>query len=221
VPRATVWVLALVLGACGPAGGVSPTQTAPAETLRPPPGFEHFDSSQRTHLDGFSVLPPTGANWFVKRVVQGPRTDVLYGKTLRSQTPKRPEDAATAVVAIFTFALPEDVPAAQREGALAFLSQRDQADSNVGRFSAVDVRVDARATPTTHCYWLEGVVEDRGVPEFQGAVFLLQRRGFKCFHPSRPLLLGVEYSQRTFKGQPFISLDGEIAHVLTSIEFDR
>jgi hypothetical protein len=123
------------------------------------------------------------------------------------------------VVAAFGLSLPDPVPVTQRAAALAQLQQLEQADVT-GRFTLVDFRTEIRSSPAQHCYGVDGVVEDRGVPQFQGSVFLLVRQGFKCFHPSRSMLLGIEYSQRVLKGQPFVPVDTEVSRVLTSIEFD-
>jgi hypothetical protein len=214
-----MWALLIVVSACGSSDRGAVASARPVETFPPPTGYERFDITQRVRLEGFSFLPPSGPNWFVRRTTEGSRTDVLFTKVLRSGPASLPDKAGTILVAAFALPLADPVPVTQRPAALAQLQQREQADVT-GRFTSVDFRTDIRSNPAQHCYGVEGVVEDRGVPQFQGSVFLFMRQGFKCFHPSRALLLGIEYSQRVPKGQPFLAVETEVSRVLTSIEFD-
>src|SRR5262249_51241068 len=70
------------------------------------------------------------------------------------------------------------------------------------------------------CVRYKRTVEDTGVPQFPGSVFIETDNGFSCIHPrASRFVVTVTYSQRFLKGQRLLTLEHEIDPVFKSLTF--
>lgn len=197
---------ALALGGCA---GTSPVQPL-------------TDATARLESNGFSVMPPKGADWFVEVSPYG----VAFYKKLRPDTHVTPAGAAVAVPRTF-FVLVTLVrrgnvdvssPEALRKETERFL--RDEPGPNR---RLVEYKAAPYSAQGTDCVRYEARYEERDRPFAPGAVLDMPGGGFLCRHPfSTGQAIHGTFSERHVHGAPAVAGEAyrsEAQSVLDSVVF--
>jgi hypothetical protein len=159
--------------------------------------------SPHYELDGFAVMPPTGARWLVK--TGATRVKVQF---LRSTEAGRHH---TVLAWAESFEWPraaDSVDDIVRQIAAA----ETQPYKEPSRYSNVRVDVIGSHSTDLSCGEFLFSVEDRGVPYAPGELFIIQGWEMYCLHPKSPtpLVLKLAHSQRFLQGTEKLPLDSEL-----------
>lgn len=164
------------------------------------------DSTHRFELNGFSILPPTGKDWFIVAPPGGldrSMTGVLFSKGVGAM------HTIGAGAKIYTPATPQTL-----EDLRAFVL--DDARSNP-RFKTVKAEVSLGRCLGSDCVRFELVFEDHAPRDVPGRVMMLTRQGFIVPHPLAPRsYFWTEYSQRFPVASKPYPVETELEGFLTS-----
>jgi hypothetical protein len=180
------------------------------------------DPTKRLVFQGFSILPPQGANWFMGRFMLPDGTQaVSFGKKMRETACQRPEDCTT--VEAFVMVKHVNVPFQTRADILQYIAQAGKEEAEKGtRMRLLEFKTAVDRTLGVECLRQEAILEDRSVPQFPDAVFMMTSHGLFCPHPDSPRnVIGVGYSHRTVQGQQSPSIEAEVEPFFHSLEFLR
>lgn len=174
--------------------------------------------TERHEFYGFSILPPSGDNWFIDTRHARRGIPVSFNKRFGAGTSAGAE--AHSVVALVT-ADQVDLPYYSREAVLEHFRQDMKREWwGEARYKPVSFEGSEDRSLDAVCLRYSVTVEDRGVPGFVGTMFTLSGRGFRCLHPYDPrLVINVGYSQRFRLGKWIKAFDLEVAPFLKSLEF--
>ena len=171
--------------------------------------------TQQLEFQGFSVLPPSGENWFIQN--QG--TDHV---TFTKETTKGEYHTVMA------WARSDDAEYANwagllvlaREGTLTeqHLERIQEQQWQDSRYKPLEVRVALDSSLGKECARFDFTVEDRGVPYAPDLVFVLIGQDFYCLHPdSSNLVVRIAYSQRLLQGEQELPIESEVEPLLESL----
>ena len=180
------------------------------------------DPTKRLVFQGFSILPPQGADWFMGRSTLPDGTQaVSFGKKMRETACQRPEDCTTVEASVMVKNV--TVPFQTRADILQYIEQAGREEAEKGtRMRLLEFKTAVDYTLGVECLRQDAILEDRGVPQFPGTVFIMTSHGLFCPHPDSPrYVIGVGYSHRTVQGQQPPSIEAEIEPFLYSLEFLR
>lgn len=95
-----------------------------------------------------------------------------------------------------------NVPFQTRADLLQWIAQANKAEGEKGtRMRLLEFKAAVDRTLGVECLRQEAILEDRSVPQFPGAVFMMTSHGLFCPHPDSPrYVIAVEYSHRTAQG---------------------
>lgn len=173
------------------------------------------DPMQSLQLQGFSILPPRGTNWFIQQ--QGTR-DVVFAKKLRERI-EQPEDSHSILASARVTNL-GDLKFRNSTELLQSLAQTWAKGKIDARHKLIESKVFVDKCQGWDCMKYEFAAEDRGVPQFPGSVFVMTIHGLLFIHPDFPnLTITLEYSQRFLQGQQPLTIEGEIEPFLKSLVF--
>lgn len=210
--------------------GVLIAGCVPAVTeSRVPAPLSVADPGRRLVYPGLTFLPPRGANWVVVPTEgMNPAALIGFAKRRRETPPRTPEEADSVIAMVVVFALKDlDIPAARdakvetAEDLRALLERETKVGRPMSpRHRLVDSKVAVDRTLGAECVSYDQTVEDTGVPQFPGAVFILSMRGVRCIHPYRPgHIVDVGYSQRYLRGRQPLALEAEMEPFVRSVMF--
>ena len=183
------------------------------------------DATRRIEFEGFSILPPSGENWFaaspeVLRVMEKPVGEIVK---LIASFIKMPPPSKTHTIAaeVQVAQLPPLPPSANRIEILQQIKQSGLRSDDRHRVVASKISED-RALGSD-CVRYSATSEDRGVPGYPGSIFIFDLHGFACLHPDRPsYFIQIEYSERRLpRENPLSSLEAEREAFLKSLVFTR
>ena len=180
------------------------------------PGVPITNPQERFSSKGFSVLPPSGANWFLEKKDGGM---IVFGKlpylekmrklkettelpaTRQEMLAKEPWVVHTVVVGVFT------------------RNYGDLLERPPGqRFQAAQVKAAVDNFLGQDCIKYSYTVEDHGSPH--APVFILTGQSFFFLHPeSSNLVVGIDYSQRFLPGGQPLPIEAEVKPFLKSLVF--
>lgn len=200
-----VWIILLGMGlsVVGCAGG--------------PKFIPVTDPAQRLEFEGLSILPPRGEGWFIAppalRNQQGPGIIVSFLKL--ATPPSKTHTVAATVRGVWV-----PIPAESRTELLPKMAQVYSKQTNRNRPVSVNISPDKTLAPD--CVRYDVTAEDRGVPGYQGSVYLMDMHGFICLHPDLPdAVIDIQYSQRRLQDEPPLSLESEGEPFLKSLLFNK
>ena len=172
------------------------------------------DTGRRYELPGFSVFPPKGKKWSVRR--EGNR--FMFVRDAGS--------GRRSVVAVAQSRFLElKLAALNVEQLLATIERlAGHRPENDGRYRVLDQsvsRVSQDSAKGGACVKKEFTSEDHAVPNAPGEVFILTGGDYYCFHPetSKPLLVQISYSQRYPKGKKPLPIESELEPFVGSLSF--
>jgi hypothetical protein len=159
-------------------------------------------------LDGYSVQPPSGKNWFELRRDRG---YVYFGKKLASRTHSFIAIALSAALRD-KFEQPEEF----REYVIKMLSVAGDARNTV-----VENRAELDDTLGRYCVRYYIKAEDRDAIYANGRVLLAETVGVSCLHPDdRGLTVDVSYTQRGYPQEIGAELRSEGESFVRSLKFN-
>ena len=143
------------------------------------------DATQLYELDGYSVVPPPGRNWFE---MARDRQQVLFGKKIESRTHSF---AATATSGMIKDKFET------RDEFHAYVNQMRVADLGSDRFKVIEFSSDFDPAFPAWCIRYRAKTEDRGAPYALGRLLLVEHFGVTCLHPTiANLVVDIGYSER-------------------------
>ena len=165
--------------------------------------------------DDASVEPPPDSGWLMKRSAEDLYEEVTFGKDLVAN-PTRAEDDHTLRV---KFAVHRRVAGATHDDVFRNFGLKIQRDTEGGRLTNVSFTSTRFATDNADCARYEATTEDRGVPSFLDSVFTIADRGILCFHPKRPVVVNLNWSERFVQGKAPSASPSEVERFLGSLQF--
>lgn len=167
------------------------------------------DPTQRLEFEGFSILPPSGKDWFIvePRTVPDPSAKgALFGKVVGKMHSLYASANLYAPIATLTL---EDVQS----------SVLEEAESNP-RFKPLKAKASRHKCLGYDCVGIDLLFEDHAPRDAPGSVLMLSRQGFIVPHPgARGFYIWVEYSQRFPPGTKPYPLEAELESFLKSLAF--
>lgn len=158
-------------------------------------------------LDGYSVQPPPGKNWFELKRDKG---YVYFGRKLASRT-------HSFIAIALSAALPEkfEKPEEFLDYVFKMLTVAGDARNRV-----VESRAELDATLGRYCVKHYTRAEDRDAIYAEGKVLLLETIGVSCLHPdNRGLTVDVSYTQRGISKEIGADLRSEGESFVRSLKF--
>jgi hypothetical protein len=158
----------------------------------PRPATPVTNPAERIRLDGFSIAPPPGADWYLSSEARGPRDVVFYKKV----------DGAPASHTLYVRAVGAELRtpvtnAAALRGVLVRDFERERRDAT--RTMPMRSRAVVDTSLGRECVRSETTYEERDNPGLGGVLVLVQS-SLVCLHPSAPqrviiLVLSERYAQ--------------------------
>jgi hypothetical protein len=166
---------------------------------------------ERLHFNGFSALPPSGADWsWVGRKTQ--ESNRLFATTFVKR------DGWRSVVARAELADTRGQSYAPEELLTLMKAQPRFREAGRQRNLKIDFRIES--TLGTPCVRFDGTAEDPEAPGAGGVVLDIDFHGFACVHPLTPgMVADISYSRRAPKGQSHVATPDEGERFLGSLLF--
>ena len=159
-------------------------------------------------LEGYSVLPPPGKNWFE---MGRDKQHVLFGKKIESRTHSF---AATATSGLI------DEKFETREQFQNYVNKVRVADLGSERFKMLEFSSDFDPAFPAWCVRYRAKTQDRAAPFAIGRALLLEHIGITCLHPAMPdLVVDVGYSERGRPAEISAELREEGESFMRSLKF--
>lgn len=158
--------------------------TTACAALQPKP-ISGEDAGIQNYLGLFTIMPPQGENWYE---IQRKEGLLAYGKKLEAST--------------HTFIASVQVTRTDKNFAseidfLSFVKNARATDTNPERFNMLlhDEKVDN--SRSAFCTKFHQKAEDKVASKSSGNLSILEIKGFTCLHPKQPLIVTIEYSERS------------------------
>lgn len=172
--------------------------------------------TQRLEFPGFSILPPRGDNWFIAPSMSL-APNVTYVAAFAKQTRER---TYTIRAAVLTVDMKDERFGSPTEFLRVVERAIEEEMKTSPRHRLLASRVSLESSLGSNCVVYDQTVEDSGVPQFPGSIFILTMHGFRCAHPHWPrYVIDVGYSQRVPRGDQTLSVEAEVEPFLKSLMF--
>jgi len=163
-------------------------------TMQPQP----VDSTSRVQSYGFSVLPPSGGNWYTIRQIPG---WVIFGKVDPDKYPPDADKSHTFLVGVINLERRPDEKADTPDDLAHFLEKKPENDPS-GNMRLLKLKSTPYLAKGTTCVQYEMEQEERNNPLVPGAVLTITTHGFLCRHPySQDFVTQAAYSERYIRGR--------------------
>lgn len=167
-----------------------------------------IDSTAVYELEGYSVLPPQGKNWFE---LQRDKQQALFGKKVESHTHSFVATATSGQVA-------EKFEKAEQFQ--EYVDKMRVADIDPTRYKLIEFNSGFDPSFPAWCVKYHAKTEDRGAPYAMGRALLLEHFGVTCLHPTLPgLVIDVGYSERGRPAEISAELRAEGEGFMRSLKF--
>jgi hypothetical protein len=201
-----VAVAGLLAAACTPV-------TAPPGIPRP--ATPVTNPAERVRLDGFSIAPPPGADWYLSSEARGPR-DVVFYKRVGGAPPSHTLYLRAVAAELRT----PVANATALRGVLARDFERERRDA--GRTMPMRSRAAVDTSLGQECVRSETIYEERDNPGLGGVLVLVQS-SLVCLHPAAPKrVIILVLSERWAQGDASrvdAALRQEVETFFRSVEF--
>ncbi len=139
----------------------------------------------QNYLGLFTIIPPQGDNWYE---IQRRAGLLAYGKKL---VPANHTFIASVHVS------KTDKTFTNENDFLVFVKTSRANDTSPDRFNVLVHDESLDKAQSVYCTKFHLKAEDKTAAKSSGAPSVLESKGFTCLHPKQPLLVTVEYSERT------------------------
>ena len=100
------------------------------------------------------------------------------------------------------------------------LKKFKEEDIKTGRFHPVSSKFSNQRYRNADCQRYDQSGEDRGVPHYEGSVFILEIHGLTCIHPDfQTAFIDIQYSQRRLASEQPTDITAEGEAFIQSLEF--
>ncbi len=159
-------------------------------------------------LEGYSVLPPPGKNWFE---MGRDKQQVLFGKKIDSRTHSFAATAASGQIG---------EKFETREQFQQYVNKIRAADFGSDRYKLLEFTSDFDPAFPAWCVRYLSKTQDRAAPYSIGRALLLEHTGVTCLHPTIPdLVVDVGYSERGRPAEISAALRAEGESFMRSLQF--
>ena len=166
------------------------------------------DATRIYELEGYSVLPPPGKNWFE---MERDKQQVLFGKKIESRTHSFVATATSGLIG---------EKFENREQFQAYVNQMRVSDLGSDRYKVVEFSSDFDPAFPAWCVRYRSKTQDRGAPFALGRTLLLEHFGVACLHPTiADLIVDVGYSERGRPAETSAELRAEGESFMRSLKF--
>ena len=166
------------------------------------------DATRAYVLEGYSVLPPPGKNWFE---MGRDKQQVLFGKKIDSRTHSFAATAASGLIG---------EKFATREQFQEYVNKMRAADFGSDRYKTIEFRSDFDPAFPAWCVRYLSKTQDRAAPYSIGRVLLVEHTGVTCLHPTIPdLVVDIGYSERGRPAEISMELRMEGESFMRSLKF--
>jgi len=170
--------------------------------------FPITDSAAVYELEGYSVLPPQGKNWFELR---RDKQQALFGKKIESPTHSFVATATSGLIS---------EKFSTRESFHAYVNKMRTADADSTRFRIVEFNSEVDTTFPAWCIRYHFKRTDREAVLAQNRTLLLEDYGVTCLHPVKSdLVVDVGYSERGRSAEISADLRAEGEGFMRSLKF--
>lgn len=139
----------------------------------------------QNYLGLFTIIPPQGNNWYE---IQRRAGLLAYGKKLT---------AANHTFIASVYVSKTDKIFTNDNDFLTFVKTSRANDTSLDRFNVLVHEENLDRSRTAYCTKFHMKTEDKNAAKSNGALSVLESKGFTCLHPKQPLLVTIEYSERT------------------------
>ena len=139
----------------------------------------------QNYLGLFTIIPPQGDNWYE---VQRRAGLLVYSKTLTA-----PNDTFIASV----FVSKTDKTFTHDNDFLSFVKTSRENDTSPDRFNVLVYDESLDKSRAAYCTKFHMKAVDKKATKASGVLSILESKGFTCLHPRQPLLVTIEYSERS------------------------
>jgi hypothetical protein len=175
-------------------------------------------------FDGFFIRAPQGEDWLIDTSQAGHGIPIVFTKK-HDPGAMGAGEAHTVVAMVLVERI--KLPVGNRDELLQHLIQSFEKQlRDSPRYKLISLKTSEDRSLNADCVRYTVTAEDRAVPGFPGAVFVLGVRGFRCIQPDRlaplslpSLVVDVGYSQRFRNGQWIEAFDPEAEPFLKSLAF--
>ena len=166
------------------------------------------DATAVYELEGYSVLPPQGNNWFELR---RDKQRALFGKKIESRTHSF---VATATSSLINEKF-------EKSGQFQeYIDRMRIADVDPARYKIVEYNSGFDSSFPAWCVKYRVKTADRGAPYAPGGALLLEHFGVTCLHPTLPgLVIDVGYSERGRPAEISAEMRAEGEGFMRSLKF--
>jgi hypothetical protein len=183
-----------IKGAVAVAGmlAVACAAAAPAPPGIPRPATPVTNPTERLRLDGFSIAPPSGTDWYLSSEARGPR-DIVFYKKVGGAPPSHTLYVRAVAAELRT-------PVTDANGLRAVLVRDFERERReAGRTMPMRSRAVVDTLLGRECVRRETIYEERENPGL-GGVLVLAQSSLVCLHPSAAkrviiLVLSERYAQ--------------------------
>lgn len=174
------------------------------------------DPTERISFQGASFLPP-GEDWFT---AYQHKNKALFTRVFLNKPAAKAVDLHTiAAEATTTFV---DVDLKDRNEIIEHIKEERQNEKMEDRFRSIELKISLDNSLGYDCMRDDRKVEDRGVPQFLGEVFILEAHNLTCPHPDYPwYVIVLTYSQRYHAESQPIPIDVEGELFLKGLKFEK
>lgn len=152
--------------------------------LQPKP-ISGEDAGIQNYQGLFTIIPPQGENWFE---IQRKAGFLAYGKKLESST-------HTFIASVHVTRTDKNFPS--ETDFLSFVKTARANDTNPDRFNVIVYDETLDKSRSAFCTKFHQKSEDKVASKSIGQLSILELKGFSCLHPKQPLIVTIEYSERS------------------------
>lgn len=139
----------------------------------------------QNYLGLFTIMPPQGDNWYE---IQRQAGLLAYGKKLESSS-------HTFIASVHV--TKTDKNFTNETDFLSFAKTARSNDTNPDRFNMIAHDEALDNSRPTFCTKFHQKAEDKFASKSSGHLIILESKGFTCLHPKQPLIVTIQYSERS------------------------
>lgn len=139
----------------------------------------------QNYLGLFTIMPPQGDNWYELQRQAGL---LVYGKKLGSSS-------HTFIASVHV--TKTDIQFTNEADFVSFAKKARSNDTSPDRFNMIVHDEALDSSRSAFCTKFHHKAEDKLASRSSGQLSILESKGFTCLHPKQPLIVTIQYSERS------------------------